>query len=103
MMRRNVGHPRRSGWRMAAGAFVATAGWLLAASPAAAQCVLCRESLKSGGSDELITGFMFSTLLLTAVPVSILSVFSYLIYRAAKRQAALESDEGTPKTSEEHG
>lgn len=65
--------------------------WTLSTLPASAQCVLCRESLKSGGSRELITGFIFSTLLLTAVPVTLLSIFVFVIYRSVKRQAEMEA------------
>ncbi len=62
--------------------------WLLgSARPVLAQCIMCRESLKSGGSDDLILGFMFSTVLLTSVPLLIISGFAFAFYRAAQQRA----------------
>lgn len=60
-----------------------------AASPLWAQCAMCRESLKSGGSREMITGYMYSTLLLTTVPFLILTTFGILFYRAYRQQQRL--------------
>ncbi len=62
-------------------------GSFLSSHPAFAQCIMCRESLKSGGSDDLIRGFMFSTLLLTSVPLLIASAFAFAFYRAAQQRA----------------
>ncbi len=62
--------------------------WLLvSARPVLAQCIMCRESLKSGGSDDLIRGFMVSTVLLTSVPLLIISGFAFAFYRAAQQRA----------------
>lgn len=60
-----------------------------AASPLWAQCAMCRESLKSGGTREMITGYMYSTLLLTTMPILIVSTFGFLFYRAYRHQQRL--------------
>lgn len=89
-MRKNAGRQLRF-VRGAPTAALVAAWLMLAAMPAGAQCIMCRESLASGGSKELITGFIFSTLLLTAVPVALLSTFAFVVYRSVKRQAAIEA------------
>lgn len=67
---------------------VALAIWLYAEGGAWAQCALCRESLKSGGSAGLIQGFYWSVVLLLTVPALILTTLGWLLYRGHKRAMA---------------
>jgi len=65
--------------------------WLCAEGGAWAQCALCRESLKSGGSSGLIQGFYWSIVLLLTVPALILTTLGWLLYRGHKRAIAAQS------------
>lgn len=55
-----------------------TSGFFI--SQAYAQCALCRQTLKSGGSEGLIRGFYWSIVLIGAIPLLIFCS-AVLLYR----------------------
>lgn len=64
---------------------------LLPLSSASAQCALCRQALASGGNEGLLRGFYLSILLMTGVPLILLSVAGWMILRSLRLKRPLVS------------
>lgn len=60
--------------------------FLLLADSTFAQCALCKESLKSGGTDGLIRGFAWSIVLLISTPILLVGAITTGIVRSMRRQ-----------------
>ncbi len=52
----------------------------------AGPCAMCKNSLASGGSGGLLTGFYWSILLIAGVPAVILSVAGVVVYKIWKSE-----------------
>ena len=66
-------------------------------SASAGTCALCRQALASSGNGRLIQGFYWSILLIAGVPLIIMGVIAFSVWRSAHSQR-LSADRLPPET-----